>query len=737
MRLKVLKKSSIVLSAIMITSLVNMCNASALLDSYPEKIYTSVDDFNLGNYSNVITTTAGELKLDEKTNPYPYLWMASINKGSMYKIDTETGKILGEYLTSPDLQPKGPSRVTVDKNGSVWVANNNGNSVIRVCLPESGLWIDKNGNGVCDTSVGLGDVRAWANAGEADTEGGVTTAQDECIINYVKVSSTGTRHLSVDKNNDVWASGSGNKKFDLIDGVTGLIKRTEGSVGFGGYGGLIDSKGFLWSSGSLLRWDTTQPLTGRNGVNWYGYFRDSYFLGIDKTGNVWETALEGNAIRKYDPDGVLLGQYNHGYENAQGCVADLNGDIWVSHMYRGSNTVGHIKNNGQFVGNVTVPTGATGVAVDSKGYIWASCYDAQKAVRINPNLGAIGADGITHIGEVDLSTEDLGGKLYNYSDMTGSTLQGAPNMGYWSVTFDSNLNLAKWGVIDWNSIVEKNGEVIVSVASSDDGIKYSNITKLTNGSTAKVPNGRYLKVYVALKAASTGESPILKDITIRTNDVPHLEVIGNKTVNENQLLQFEVKSSDMDNKKLTFKMFNLPEGAGFNPENRIFYWKPTHNQIGNYPGIRFEVTDGKKSDYQEINIEVLKVYNPPDTSLAYPSVSSLWPLNHEFVDVKVFGVKDVDNNDAKIQILNITSDEPSNSISVDGMNFTPDAYGVGTDIAHLRAEKSAKGNGRVYRIYYLATGNHGEQAIGLVKVLVPERENGNAFDDGIIYDATT
>ena len=39
-------------------------------------------------------------------------------------------------------------------------------------------------------------------------------------------------------------------------------------MGFGGYGGLIDQNGVIWSSNPMLRWDTSKPLTGANGMNW-------------------------------------------------------------------------------------------------------------------------------------------------------------------------------------------------------------------------------------------------------------------------------------------------------------------------------------------------------------------------------------------------------------------------------------------------------------------------------------
>jgi streptogramin lyase len=170
------------------------------------------------------------------------------SKGTIVKIDTKTGQVLGEYFTSPNGQPRDPSRTTVDLNGNVWNTNRAGNSVVHVGLVENGQCVDRNGNGIIETSTGFGDIKPWTNLNGADTNGGVSTAQDECIIHYTKVNSFGTRHVSVTKNNDIWVSGTSGRRFDLVDGITGQIKRAEPTVGFGGYGGLIDKNGVIWSS---------------------------------------------------------------------------------------------------------------------------------------------------------------------------------------------------------------------------------------------------------------------------------------------------------------------------------------------------------------------------------------------------------------------------------------------------------------------------------------------------------
>lgn len=506
---------SLLLSLLMVSVLVDPSLAAT---GERGRTYTTDADFAEGSSVNVVSSVPDQLQLDDEVRAFDFLWVAVSTKGTIVKIDTRTGEVLGEYRTAPQGQPTDPSRTTVDKNGSVWATNRAGNSVVHVGLVENGQCVDRNGNGVIDTSTGLGDVRAWDNAGGANTNGGVSTALDECLLHYVRVSSSGTRHVSVTADNDVWVSGTGGRHFDLIDGASGEIVRREQSVGYGGYGGLIDPSGVIWSSRPLLRWDTANPLTGPNGGNWRGYSHDSYGLCIDPEGNVWNTEY-GSRIHKFAPDGTLIGTYNHGGSLAQGCVADRDGHIWVAHSLSG-NTVGHLRNDGTHLGNVTVGSGPTGVAVDGAGKIWATNYSSRTVSRIDPDAGPIGTDGQTRVGAVDFTSVDLGGNLYNYSDMTGSTLAGAPDTGTWSVVYDSGVDAAQWGRVAWTAQVPGDGSLTVTAASSENGSTFSAPVDATSGGLIDVPDGRYLRVTVSFKRSSDGDSPVLNDLTVRTGTAP-------------------------------------------------------------------------------------------------------------------------------------------------------------------------------------------------------------------------
>lgn len=128
--------------------------------------YTFNEDFDAGSSINVAHLADGQLQLDEKVQTFDVMWVAASAHGTIVKINTRTGEILGEYRTGPEGRNLNPSRTTVDNNGNVWAGNRNDDvggrgSVVKIGLVENGQCVDRNGNGVIDTSTGLGDIKAW------------------------------------------------------------------------------------------------------------------------------------------------------------------------------------------------------------------------------------------------------------------------------------------------------------------------------------------------------------------------------------------------------------------------------------------------------------------------------------------------------------------------------------------------------------------------------------------------
>lgn len=96
---------------------------------------------------------------------------------------------------------------------------------------------------------------------------------------------------------------------------------------------------------------------------------------------------------------------------------------------------------------------------------------------------------------------------------------------------------------------------------------------------------------------------------------------------------------------------------------------------------------------------------PPDVSGAAPSVALPWPANHRFIAVAITGVTDPDGDPVAIRLTQVFQDEPVDG-DADG-ETKPDAAELGRAGDRIRAERSGKGDGRVYTIQFEARDDQG------------------------------
>jgi hypothetical protein len=106
--------------------------------------------------------------------------------------------------------------------------------------------------------------------------------------------------------------------------------------------------------------------------------------------------------------------------------------------------------------------------------------------------------------------------------------------------------------------------------------------------------GSYQNVLFKVTDSGTPMASASEAITITVGNVnrpPALDPIGSKTVKEGQLLTITITANDPDGDTLTYSASNLPAGATFDPTTQTFSWSPAYDQAGNYPEVRFTVTD--------------------------------------------------------------------------------------------------------------------------------------------------
>ncbi len=94
---------------------------------------------------------------------------------------------------------------------------------------------------------------------------------------------------------------------------------------------------------------------------------------------------------------------------------------------------------------------------------------------------------------------------------------------------------------------------------------------------------------------------IVESQTTPYTNPPVLNSIGNKQINENELLEFTISATDIDGDTLTYSVSGLPSGATFN--SNTFVWTPDYTQSGTYD-VTFTVSDGTDTDSETITITV-------------------------------------------------------------------------------------------------------------------------------------
>ena len=197
-----------------------ICLLSSSSANAATRTYTLDADFDEGILFNLNhdVPNNNQLQLNATSTPFPFIWIACSSRGTVVRLDVNTGTVLGEYWSSPAGRGKSPSRTTVDLFGNVWTGNRaetsgGSGSAVKIGLVIGGTRGDKNpdgsftpnpvgqyvappydyntcvdrdADGLIKTSMGLGDIRSWPDFtdGAGGLDGIVQDADNEAILLY-------------------------------------------------------------------------------------------------------------------------------------------------------------------------------------------------------------------------------------------------------------------------------------------------------------------------------------------------------------------------------------------------------------------------------------------------------------------------------------------------------------------------------------------------------------------------
>jgi hypothetical protein len=354
---------------------------------------------------------------DGMLSEFSYIWIGNSTQGTVSKIDTVSTIEEGRYAVTNDLSMQS-SRTSVNQYGDVAIGHRFSPRVTKVAArPES--CVDKNLNGMIETSSGPNDVRPYL--------------EDECVLWSIDLpyQGNGTRAVAWEggtidpetcentvPNPRLWV-GYGRNPLEVyrLDGATGgvLDHVQVPSVGFV-YGGAVNADGDFWVSDraglTLSRIDaetlevSTWPLPASQ----------AYGIGMDQNGHPWLATYTSGAgldfVYRFDPDTQMFHSAGGAGGYYRGMNIDREGRAWVAGNAPCRLSVFDAETEMVINDAIALPgcVDPVGVSVDRDGYVWVVDRGASVAWKVDPTFHLI-------VGMVTGLVDP-----YTYSDMTGQGL---------------------------------------------------------------------------------------------------------------------------------------------------------------------------------------------------------------------------------------------------------------------------------------------------------------------------
>jgi streptogramin lyase len=485
------------------------------------------------------------------TTTLDFLWVVNTAESSVSKWDATGQREVARYrvglaagecrgLCCYNSGCNMPSRVVVDGNGDAYVASRGfgtQGSVTKLAAERTNC-VDRNGNGMIDTSSSATDVKPYG--------------ADECVL---WTSNVGTpdailRALATDRGDVsnpfgyVWVGGYNTSRAYRLDPRTGVTLGTY-ALAVRPYGMVVTRDGTLWvssiDSGAMQPVNTT-ALTVGTAVPYpasrrlSGTCTDSYGLTADGRGRIWLAGWGCRDAIGYDP---ALSAWTRvdttsliGGTAGRGITVDADGRIWMNYATTGDTTSGGLLSwdSNAFVAGGNIPaasvtsvslpggfTGPSALGVDRVGNVWAAHYLAPSPlIRYTPSTGA----------SVVLYGPN---QVYSYSDFTGSVRRTSIAQGTYEEVIDLGCAAPVLTNFTWTASTPAGTSISFAgrTAATVAGLGAATAVTLALAprdaspvdlarvfSTAAVTPAQQFRISISLQSSEGGATPILTSFNV-------------------------------------------------------------------------------------------------------------------------------------------------------------------------------------------------------------------------------
>jgi streptogramin lyase len=478
-----------------------------------------------------------------------FLWVVNTAESTMSKWDATGQREIARYRVGLSTgECRGlccfnngcnmPSRVVVDGAGDAYVASRGfvAQGTVTKIAAERTSCVDRNNNGMIDTSTGASNVLAYG--------------ADECVLWTAPVGPVDAvlRAIATDRGDTmnpggyVWVGGYNNRGVYRLNPRTGAVLNTFTST-VNPYGMLVTGNGTLWvtsiDSAAMQPFDTT-ALTAGTAVPYplalRGNCRNAYGLTADGAGRVWLAGWDCRDAIGYNP---ATNQWTRvdlpgiiGGTAGRGITVDGTGRVWLTYATSSDGPSGGLLSwdSNAFVPNgnisatavtrVSLPgnfTGPSALGVDRVGNIWLAHYQSPSPlIRYTPTTNAA----VVLFGP---------NQTYSYSDFTGSVRRTSIAQGTYEETIDLGCDNPTLTTFTWAATTPAGTSITFSARTAANTVGLGGATNVTVAlaprdtspvslatafTNAAVTPARQLRLSINMQSSEGGATPVLQSFNV-------------------------------------------------------------------------------------------------------------------------------------------------------------------------------------------------------------------------------